>query len=289
MAFVPFMKPTAAKTAPSGEEWIHEIKFDGYRTQLIVEGDRVRAFTKNGYDWSDKYARVTAEAMRLPCRSAIIDGEMVVNDERGISSFKALIRAIGRQPHLLQYVAFDLLHLNGEDLRQLPLRQRKTLLDELLKDADRNVIQYSEDFENDGPSFFRACDKMGLEGMVSKLADSPYRSGPTKRWLKTKCYEVNEYNVIGVKKTDRGETVALLATPEGRYVGSAAVTLRKEQRERFWKTVERLKQKGAAKPLRGKKEQAQRVRPGLVASVRHLKGEEMLRHASLTDIRKDDE
>src|SRR5690606_518338 len=101
---IEILKPTAADRPPPGDRWIHEVKYDGYRTQLVIQYGRVRAYTKSGHDWSSKYAPVTEAAAKLPCSSAIIDGEIVVNDERGISDFKALASSIGRRPHLLQFV-----------------------------------------------------------------------------------------------------------------------------------------------------------------------------------------
>jgi len=289
LSFIEFQTPAASETPPTGAGWVHEIKFDGYRTQVIVEPERARAYSKSGLNWSDKYWPITLAARNLPCKTAILDGEVIVNNEKGISDFHALARAIRKSPGKLVFVAFDLLHLDGEDLRSLPLLERKAKLRTLL-DGSHDCIQYSEHFEEEGTVFFNACDRLGLEGIISKRADSRYRSGPSKSWLKTKCYAFGEFDVLGVETTRTGEPVALLASKEsGRYAGSAFVTLKRSDRERFWRNIEKLKTSQAATPIsRIRSNRIQWVRPGLTASVRYLKGEEKLRHASLTGINSED-
>lgn len=288
LRFIPFQLPTAVSKPPSGERWIHEVKFDGYRTEIVISDGKARAYTKNGNDWTRKYSPVIAAAENLACRSAILDGEMVVNDSRGASDFNELIRAIGRSPDRLAFVAFDILHLDDVDLRDCPLVERKALLRELLP-QDEPRLQYSEHFEEEGPLFFKACDGMGLEGIVSKRAESRYRSGPSKNWLKTKCYVQGEFDVIGIERTAKGESVALLASREnGSYAGAAFVTLKRVDRERFWRRVHSLQTEAVPMASLRKKE-AQWVRPGIVAQVKHLKGERGLRHASLTGILTDED
>ena len=116
--------PTVSKVAPSGPQWIHEVKHDGYRTLLIIERHKVSAFTRNGFDWTDYYPNVTKVAAKLDCRSAIIDGEVIVQNKNGASDFDALKSAIRWSPQSLVFCAFDLLHLNGKDLRERPLLER---------------------------------------------------------------------------------------------------------------------------------------------------------------------
>lgn len=135
LSFVPPINPTLRDSPPAGVGWIHEVKFDGYRTQLVVDASGVRAFTRNGHDWTEKYWPIALAAGSLPCKSAIIDGEIVVNDERGISDYAALLRALGKTPGRLTFVAFDLLHLDGGDLRAKPLLERKAALATLLADV----------------------------------------------------------------------------------------------------------------------------------------------------------
>lgn len=179
LRFIEFMLPTLVEQPPEGDDWIHEIKYDGYRTELLIEKGRARAFTRRGFDWSDKYPTIVKAAAELPVQSAIIDGEAIVLDENGVSKPDALRAAMCWEPERLIFVAFDLMHLNGEDLRFRPLIERKARLAELLMRGDSagGVIQYSQHLEGHGAAFYDQVDRMGLEGMVSKRASSAYRSG----------------------------------------------------------------------------------------------------------------
>ncbi|TIO64333.1 MAG: DNA ligase D, partial [Mesorhizobium sp.] len=136
LSFIEFQSPTLVEKAPEGGEWLHEIKYDGYRTQLIVEGATARAFTRRGYDWSHRYRRIVQAAAGLPVKSAIIDGEAVVLGDTGLPDYQALERELGNaNSSRLIFYAFDLLHLDGRDLRQQPLVERKAALETLLKDS----------------------------------------------------------------------------------------------------------------------------------------------------------
>lgn len=279
--FMGFMKPVAAERPPTGEGWIHEIKHDGYRTQLCIGDGEARAYSKSGHDWTAKYRLIADAALGLRCRSAALDGEVIVFGEHGRSDFAALPAAIRHAPENLVFGAFDLLHLDGKDLRLKPLLERKELLRRLVG-TEGGPLQFSDHWEGDGKAFFDACDRMGLEGAVSKRAQGTYRAGPARQWLKAKCYRVDDFDVIGVGMTGRGENVAFLAFPDtDLYAGSAFVTLRRGEKERFWRAVERLK---TDTPLKPRKSNSVRLAPGLKAKVRHLRGEERLRHASLLGI-----
>src|SRR6476660_3957970 len=142
---------------PQGKHWIHEIKHDGYRSQVVIERGQARVFTRNGYDWSDRYPSIVRAAANLRCKSAIIDGEAVVQDENGVSNFGALGSAIRRQPHGIILYAFDLLHLDGRDLRQETLSERRAELKRLVGDNAESRIQFSEKFDGDGDALFKAC------------------------------------------------------------------------------------------------------------------------------------
>jgi ATP-dependent DNA ligase len=131
---------------------------------------------------------IVRAAAKLKCRSAILDGEVIVQDDRGISDFEHLSSVIRWAPERLILYAFDLLHLNGKDLRDRPLVQRRAELEELLPPDETRPLQFSEEFTGDAAAFFQACADRQLEGMVSKLASSKYRSGRSKTWLKTKCF-----------------------------------------------------------------------------------------------------
>lgn len=281
LAFIPFQLPTLVEAPPVGDEWIHEIKYDGYRTELILEDGRARALTRRGVDWTTKYRPVIEAATSLPAASAIIDGEMVVLDENHASNIGALRTAMSWHQERIVYVAFDLLHLEGQDLRKQPLLERRALLEDLI--ADNPAIQFSQHVTGGGAEFYKAAERLGLEGMVSKRPDSRYKSGRTETWLKAKCYQVSTYEVAGVLREPGRPTVAYMVTPdrERRYVGGAFVTVSHDMRERLWARI-----RADAKPVKGvdAKPGTEWLKPGLTATVRHLRGEDKLRHATLTEL-----
>jgi ATP-dependent DNA ligase len=174
--------PTTAHKPPVGRQWIHEIKHDGYRLIVWRRMDRVRLFTRRGYDWSDRYPLVVATAEALT-QDATIDGELVVCDRSGIADFECLH---SREHDRVAFLyAFDLLELDGVDVRPLALAERKDRLRELLQGCPPG-IQFNDHIEGDGPEIFAHACKLGFEGIVSKDRASPYRSGPSKTWLKIK-------------------------------------------------------------------------------------------------------
>ena len=176
---------TLVKTPPSGEGWLHEPKLDGYRLLVRIEDGEITSLTRAGNDWTDRFPGIAEAAARLRCQSAILDGEAVILDRRGISRFESLQRAISAGGADVLLVAFDLLYLDGWDLRGAALRDRKALLRPLV--AGAGMIRFGEHFAGAGEAFFReACD-LGLEGVVSKRAESTYEGKRSRRWLKSKC------------------------------------------------------------------------------------------------------
>jgi ATP-dependent DNA ligase len=178
--------PTLVPEPPSGEGWIHEIKHDGYRTLIVIDRGKVKALSRHGRDWTGRYRRVVEAAGKLPCQAAIIDGEIIVQDENGISDFDALRSAIYKASHRIVFFAFDLLHLDGRDLWRTPLVERRAALRKLIEPDPRSPIQFSDHADCDGAKFFKAAADLGLEGIVSKRVRSLYRGGPSKNWLKIK-------------------------------------------------------------------------------------------------------
>jgi ATP-dependent DNA ligase len=197
LEFIPPQIPTLVEQPPEEDGWVHEAKFDGYRTQIIVDQDGVRLYTKNGYDCTAIYWPIGLAAELLPCRVAILDGEVVVTDQRGAPDFNALSAAIGNEPSRLAFVAFDILHLDGRNLCSLPLIERKQALRQLVEPGVGR-IQFSEHFEGDALAIFRAVETMGLEGIISKRADGRYQSGHSNTWLKTKYFEKADFELLGV-------------------------------------------------------------------------------------------
>lgn len=191
---------------PSGANWVHEVKFDGYRMQLRVEGGKAKLFTRKGLDWTGKFAAIAKVAAKLP--DCIIDGEVCALDHNGAPDFAALQAALsdGKSDALI-FFAFDLLVLEGEDLRPLPLGARKTRLDALLKKND--TLRYVEHFTSGGDAVLLSACRMNLEGIVSKRIDAAYASGRGDTWTKAKCRAGHEV-VIGGWSTTAGNFRSLL-------------------------------------------------------------------------------
>jgi bifunctional non-homologous end joining protein LigD len=175
--------PTRAAKPPSGPAWVHEVKHDGYRLIVRREGPTVRLFTRRGYDWTDRYPAIAAAAGKLRARSFTMDGEAVVVGADGVAVFDALHRRHRASDALLY--AFDLPELDGEDLRPLPLAERKAKLARLLARVAAGIA-FNEHTDEDGATVFRHACKMGLEGIVSKRLTAPYKSGPSRDWIKVK-------------------------------------------------------------------------------------------------------
>jgi bifunctional non-homologous end joining protein LigD len=175
--------PTLAAKPPSGPDWVHEIKHDGYRLIVRRDGKAVRLFTRRGHDWTDRYPAIAAVAAKLRAKSFTLDGEAAVSGADGVAVFEALHRRRA-VPDAILY-AFDLLELNGKDLRVLPLGERKAKLARLLVGSSAGIV-FNEHTAEDGALVFRHACMMGLEGIVSKRLSAPYRSGPSRDWVKVK-------------------------------------------------------------------------------------------------------
>jgi bifunctional non-homologous end joining protein LigD len=175
--------PSPAKAPPSGPGWIHEIKHDGFRILARRDSAGVRLITRAGNDFSSRFPFIATAVGKLPVRSCLIDGEAIVCDENGLAVFK-LIRRYGALASAV-LSAFDLLELDGKDLRRQPIEIRKHLLAKLLKGSHLSIV-LNEHFEEDGAAVYRAACQLGCEGVVSKRLGSPYRSGRSPNWVKVK-------------------------------------------------------------------------------------------------------
>jgi bifunctional non-homologous end joining protein LigD len=182
--FIEPCQPSKVARPPSGPSWVHEIKHDGYRLMVRRDGERVRCFTRGGYDWAKRFPAIVEAALRLKAQSFLIDGEAVIARDDGLPDFHALRSK--RRGHDAVLFAFDLIEQDGDDLRDLPLIERKRRLAKLIGKAKRRAIRFNEHLTGDGPTVFDHVCRMGLEGIVSKRTDARYRSGPSKVWLKTK-------------------------------------------------------------------------------------------------------
>jgi bifunctional non-homologous end joining protein LigD len=192
-----FIEPALASSVervPSGERWIHEIKFDGYRVQLHLANAAVTIYTRRGHDWTQRFKKVANDAWHIKADSAIIDGEVVVPAADGTTDFSVLQNELRGRSSKIVLVAFDLLYLNGRDIRSLPLIQRKAELKRLISGTE---VQFSESFELEGREMFAHACKVGLEGVVSKVRDSIYTSGRNNNWVKTTCRQRETLTIAG--------------------------------------------------------------------------------------------
>ena len=202
-AFVAPQLASLVDAPPPGGDWLHEIKYDGYRAITAVAGERVKIYTRNGLDWTDRFTPLVAPLSSLPCESALLDGEIAIADREGHTNFSALQIALKEERGGFGYYLFDLLHLDGEDIGRRPLIERKELLRQLLSRAQQGPLFYSDHIEGQGAQAFgHACD-LKLEGIVSKLTTAPYRSGRTRNWLKSKCGLEQEFVIIGWSPSDK--------------------------------------------------------------------------------------
>jgi bifunctional non-homologous end joining protein LigD len=183
--------------APDGLQWLHEIKIDGYRAQLHIRGGRVSVYSRSGYDWTKQFGQIARAAEALSTIDLIIDGEATVLGNTGLPDFQALRRELAKKhSDRLVYLAFDLLYLDGYDLRRAPLIERKRVLQRVLAKAPPKLRDV-EFFEmHDGDALYRHACKLGLEGIVSKRRDAPYRSGRQESWLKLKCTKSDTFPIV---------------------------------------------------------------------------------------------
>ena len=230
-----------------------------------------------------RWLPVAAAALQLGYDRLILDGEMIVDGPDGKPDYQALRRLVKTSPVAMRFVAFDLLHLDDHDLRGMTLEERRHLLEDVITPSFE-PIRFSESFHGTGDEFFSAVERMGLEGIVSKQADSTYISGRTRAWLKVKSYTEMTLDIVGVQR-ERGKPAMVLMADKGEYKGGAFVTLPRGIRERLW---ERVQAKSGGMPPKGlKADKAEWIKPGLQGRVITLRGEETLRHASLQDWSED--
>ena len=305
--WIPPQLAELVKEAPDGPEWLHEIKFDGYRMHARIEGGAARLLTRTGLDWTHKYPAVGKALGALPVAQAYLDGELCGMRPDGTSSF-ALIQAASdaRNDHALVFFLFDLLHLDGEDLTPLPLFERKERLAAVLRGVGA-PLQYSDHQVGHGAAFYsQACAVADLEGIVSKRADSPYAPGNRGLWRKTKCLNREEFVVVGWTDPEgsRPYLGALLLgyyDPGGRlvYAGRVGTGMRDTELERIWRmlqprAVDRMPLE--VPPPRGSRfgnplvlRRVHWVRPELVAEVKYLTWthDNLLRQVVYEGIRED--
>lgn len=298
-AFVEPMLASLAKAPPAGSRWLHEIKFDGYRLQARIEAGRVKLLTRSGLDWTGRFGKdVPAALAALPVETALLDGELVVESGAGASDFSALQADLseGRSDRFIFYV-FDLLYLDGADLRALPLLRRKEML-EALTGTEGKLLRYSHHFDDDGALVLRHACRLSLEGVVSKLKDGPYRSGRGKGWVKSKCSARQEFVVAGyVPSTTARKAIGslVLGVHEGEnlvHVGRVGTGFSQAVAGDLFRRLEAMRVKDspfAERPAAEEARQVRYVRPELVAEVefRAWTADHRLRHAAFRGLRED--
>jgi bifunctional non-homologous end joining protein LigD len=297
--FVPPSLATLHSVAPRGAEWLHEIKYDGYRIQARLDRGKVRLLTRKNLDWTHRFKPIAAAVAALPAEDALLDGELVVEDDKGISSFSLLQTDLkdGRGDRLVYYV-FDLLHLDGRDLTGEPLVGRKAELQRLLKAADKNGrIRYAEHFTEDGPVILKHACGLNLEGIVSKRKDAPYRSGRSENFIKAKCHNAQEFVVAGYSPASADPhavgalTVAVHDKGELRYAGRVGTGYTHKTARELWRRLKSLKIDKP--PLTLPKDERRKdviwVKPQLVIEVeyRGVTHGNVLRQASFKGLRED--
>lgn len=297
-----FIEPALASLKsgpPSGDRWLHEIKFDGYRLQAHIRSGKTRLLTRKGLDWSEKFGDAIASALSgLPVKDAILDGEVIVEGASNAADFSALQAALseGRSDRFVFYL-FDLLYLDGYDLRPAPLIGRKTLLRTLLAGAPA-PLRYSEHFEEDGDVVLRHACRLSLEGIISKLRDAPYRSGRGKDWSKAKCSARQELVVAGfVPSTTSQKAIGSLVLgyfQKGKliYAGRVGTGYTSAVAAGLFKRLDKMRiprSPFAARLAPEESRGVQFVRPELVAEVelRNWTADGIVRHASFRGLRED--
>lgn len=210
---------TLVDRAPEGDEWLHEIKFDGYRMFCRIDNGKVEFISRHGQNWTPRFSELAVQAARLPPTSALLDGEVVVLDQKGVSDFQSLQYALAKSEHTkMVYYVFDLLHLDGVDLCGSALDDRKEILRRLLtrNGSSASRLRFSDHLVGTGAEVHREACSAQLEGIISKRRDRPYRSGRSDEWLKTKCRQRQEL-VIGGYTRPAGSRVGFGALLMGYY------------------------------------------------------------------------
>jgi len=292
--FRPVQLATLVDTVPTGSGWVHEMKYDGYRLLVAIGGGKARAYTRSGLDWSERFGPLLAEVARLKVDSALIDGEAVVLDADGRSSFQALQNALRSSPGSIDYFAFDLLEHDGEDLTSLPLLERKARLADVLGERPGH-IRYSDHIEGSGETLLKSFCAAGLEGVISKKADARYIGSRAGSWLKTKCIKRQEFVIVGWTPSDtsrsfRSLMLGLHENGELRYAGKVGTG---------FDTAELFRLHALMKPLARKEPTVKAppaetrggnwIEPKLVAEIAYteMTRDGTLRHPSYLGLRED--
>ena len=292
--FIEPAHPTQHDRPPTGDKWVHEIKVDGYRAQIHMKKGGARVFSRRGNDWTERFSSIAHSAKRLPVGEAVIDGEVIVATPDGLSDFSALQTELANdRSDRMTFYAFDLIYADGYDLRRAALVDRKAALSGLLAKSPRGCFLFADHVELDGVTVFgRAC-AMGVEGVVSKLRDSPYQSGRIDTWRKALCRKRDTFPVIGfIAEQPRSIAALYLGRREGEellYAGKAGTGFTFETARLLREKLNRLVQRKSALTTPVKKPKATWVKPVVLVEVqyRSITPDGKLRHASFKGVRED--
>ncbi|MBY5533061.1 ATP-dependent DNA ligase [Rhizobium leguminosarum] len=282
---------------PKGDDWVYEIKWDGYRLAVHIEPTGIRILTRSGLDWTHRFPAIKQAAMWLPVGTAILDGEAVVLDEQGRSDFGLLQQSLGgrggkKSSSDAIFMAFDLLYFDGHDLRKSVLDERRHLLEDLVPAGGEGDIRLSEEIEADGDQLLASACEHRLEGIIAKRRNAPYRSGRLGDWLKIKCVQSDSFVIVGYERSTvarAGIGRLLLAARKGKklvYVGGVGTGFNERSAAELREQMDKLM---IGKPAvdTGRKRNAVFVRPELVAEIeyRAWTHDGKLRHASYKGLR----
>jgi bifunctional non-homologous end joining protein LigD len=298
--FVAPQLATLVREPPQGDEWFHELKFDGYRMLCHLSRGKARFWSRNGKDWTEKFPNLAQAMKAFPATTAILDGEVVIFDKAGRTSFQKLQQAMGKSgTAAFVFEIFDLIYLEGYSLTQTPLRERKQTLEQLLVAAKaKGQLRYSDHVEGNGPQFFKQACEYGMEGIISKLADSPYESTRNRNWLKTKCIKRQEFVIAGYTPSKKGfpgfGSLILGVYDKGKlvYSGRVGTGFSIKQRLELQKKLNRISQASmpfAVVPKDPGLRDAHWAKPQLVAEVEFTEwtADGLIRHPSFQGLRED--
>lgn len=295
-AYIEPCDPTLRENPPRGSDWVYEIKADGYRAQLHRNDQDIKVYSRTGLDWTGQFSSIAAAARKLKAKSAIIDGEAVVYGSGGLPDFQQLRRELGpKRSEGVRYHAFDLLYLDGYDLRGVAYEERKRLLQDLLKGAPETFV-YVEALEADGKVVFEKGCKLGLEGLIAKRLGHPYRSGRQESWIKLKCKKSETFPIVAFVEKLGAHPRKIASLYVGRrengellYAGKVRTgyteTIARELRER----LDPLLRRTSPLDVPVKKPKATWVEPTVDAEVEYgaLTDDGLLREAAFKGLRED--